>query len=274
MLCTCEADGEEPSCTDWGNACVDLNVESISLIEQARECDPLSNEDQCNVLVSYVEPYCGSCTRYFNEANVPALVDGVAELSALSQELDCDAPIDFFGECGGGCIPPASSRCSSEGRCVDSWLGIDQLDNGGFDTLDAQDFPWNWSVSPDGPFTADVDARTGEYSMRLELSASGIEYRLEQTVGHQYLRTGAEMELTGYYRASRVDSELAISLRVGAATYSIEPPASADEWLEFTVTFVAPSNLQVTPELTATLLDNQNTTLWFDDLRLEQLSSY
>jgi len=110
--CRC-GKGGSISCTDKAcYSCQDMQTSYARAVEEARKCDPQSN-NQCRGKLS--EGLQCSCGVFVDEANVDAIA--AAKRDAASYAT---------GNCGGGvlcgaCATPVGGYCSQAGRCETLW---------------------------------------------------------------------------------------------------------------------------------------------------------
>jgi hypothetical protein len=114
-------------------------------------------------------------------------------------------------------------------------------------------------------------AQSGSASIKMVMPTS-YEYWISQTISTQGLVTGDRIRLQGYYREDRLSGPTDIAVQVEGEFHYIDPPATVDEWQPFSVdAFITNSASMQINFLSFGPMDNQPTTLWFDNLRAERV---
>ena len=109
--CTCTAEGV--ACTTIAcNRCSTLESEYGVASDEARQCDPTLDDDECTQAVT-IGLVCG-CPSFVNRAASEA-IDRLSVISAEYHAANCRPS----GIACGACLEPTGGHCSLAGRCED-----------------------------------------------------------------------------------------------------------------------------------------------------------
>jgi hypothetical protein len=167
------------------------------------------------------------------------------------------------GEYGGGdgiAGAPPNDPCAP---------GQNLIKNGSFDEL-TNGFPTGWTRhgTPDTLVTFDAtNGSDGANSIALAMPASW-EYWVEQRVSSPCIVPGELLRLSGYYRSSRANPDIEPGVFVGDPEVSLPVPATANEWLPFSIDVEAPSKAFRVSLWSIGSFSKEPTTLWYDDVSL------
>ena len=147
--------------------------------------------------------------------------------------------------------------------------GQNLLKNGSFDEL-TNGFPTGWKRygNPDTLVTLDAtNGSDGANSIKLAMPASW-EYWVEQHVSSPCIVPGETLRLSGFYRSSRANADIEPGVFVGDPEVALPVPATANEWLPFSVDIEAPGTAFRVLVWSIGSYSQEPTTLWYDDVSL------
>jgi hypothetical protein len=270
QLCTCQGSGDV-TCQESDDACSVLENEHDTLFQQASSCDPKQAVDPCTELVSDGDFFCGACGTFVTPEGA-TLLEGTQPLQTLYDQLSCDQPLPPCPTCR----EPSAGRCSEQGICESSWLGVNLLDNGDFEYGGGgAGRPLQWEYEPSEAFSGSLEVHDGTGALQVAIASPAADHGFRQSFAYRGMRTGGQMRVRGYYRIDRLDTSATFVLRIRGKTdvdHALAAPASAGQWLPFDEQIRFDFDHRATFEVLVRTASAGETNVLFDDLTLEQVT--